>query len=77
MERQRIGTAINLILIGIICGAFGSLGTYAIYDIVPSDYFAQYQRFLMGAFISCGVVSAIVFKTVTHLLSTRQTSETH
>ena len=42
MERQRIGAAINLILIGIICGAFGSLGTYAIYDIVPSDFFAQY-----------------------------------
>ena len=67
MERQRIGTAINLILIGIICGAFGSLGTYAIYDIVPSEYFAQYQRFLIGAFISCGVVSSIVLKTFTQM----------
>ena len=65
MERQRIGSAINLILIGIICGAFGSLGTYAIYDIVPSEYFAQYQRFIIGAFISCGVVSTIVLKTST------------
>ena len=39
MERQRIVSAINLILMGIICGAFGSLGTHAIYDIVPSEYF--------------------------------------
>ena len=67
MERQRIVSAINLILMGIICGAFGSLGTYAIYDIVLSDYFAQYQRFLMGAFISCGVVSSIVLQTFTQM----------
>ena len=67
MERQRIGSAINLILIGIICGTFGSLGTYAIYDIVPSEYFSQYQRFLIGTFISCGVVSAIVLKTSTQM----------
>lgn len=67
MERQRIGSAITLILIGIISGAFGSLGTYAIYDIVPSDYFTQYQRFLIGAFISCGVVSSIVLKTFTQM----------
>ena len=39
MERQRISKAINLILIGVVCGAFGALGTYAIYDIVPSEYF--------------------------------------
>ena len=65
MERQRISEAINLILIGVVCGAFGALGTYAIYDIVPSEYFAQYQRFVIGAFISCGVVSTIVLKTST------------
>ena len=63
MERQRISKAINLILIGVVCGSFGALGTYAIYDIVPSEYFAQYQRFIIGAFISCGVVSTIAFKT--------------
>ena len=63
MERQGIGKAINLILIGVICGIFGALGTYAIYDIVPSEYLAQYQRFIIGAFISCGVVSTIVLKT--------------
>ena len=33
MARKRIGKAINLILIGVVCGAFGALGTYAIYDI--------------------------------------------
>ena len=65
MERQRISEAINLILIGVVCGAFGALGTYAIYDIVPSEYFAQYQRFVIGAFISCGVVSTIVLTTST------------
>ena len=65
MERQRISGTINLIMTGIICGAFGALGTYAIYDIVPSEYFAQYQRFVIGAFISCGVVSTIVLKTST------------
>ena len=63
MERQGIGKTINLIVIGVVCGAFGALGTYAIYDIVPSEYFAQYQRFIIGAFISCGVVSTIAFKT--------------
>lgn len=63
MERQRISKAINLILIGVVCGAFGALGTYAIYDIVPSEYFAQYQRFVIGAFISCGVVSTIVLNS--------------
>lgn len=63
MERQRIGSAINLIVIGIICGGFGSLGTYAIYDIIPSDHFTQYQRYIIGAFVSCCVVSIIVLRT--------------
>ena len=63
MERQGIGKTINLILIGVVCGAFGALGTYAIYDIVPSEYFAQYQRFIIGAFVSCCVVSIIVLRT--------------
>ena len=34
MERQRIVSALNLVLIGIICGAFGSFGTHTIYEIV-------------------------------------------
>jgi uncharacterized membrane protein len=67
MERQRIVSAINLILMGIICGAFGSLGTYAIYDIVPSEYFSQHQRYLIGAFVACCVSSAIVWKTCSQM----------
>ena len=66
MERQRIVSAINLILMGIIC-AFGSLGTHAIYDIVPSEYFSQHQRYLIGAFVACCVSSAIVWKTCSQM----------
>ena len=63
MERQRIVSALNLVLIGIICGAFGSFGTHTIYEIVPSEYFSQHQRYLIGAFVACCVSSAIVWKT--------------
>ena len=63
MGRQRLSGAINLIMTGIICGIFGALGTYAIYDIIPSDYFTQYQRYIIGAFVSCCVVSIIVLGT--------------
>ena len=63
MGRQRLSGAINLIMTGIICGIFGALGTYAIYDIIPSDYFRQYQRYVIGAFVSCCVVSIIVLRT--------------
>lgn len=63
MGKQRLSGAINLIMTGIICGIFGALGTYAIYDIIPSDYFTQYQRYIIGAFVSCCVVSIIVLRT--------------
>ena len=67
MERQGIGKTINLILISVVCGAFGALGTYAIYDIVPSEYFSQHQRYLIGAFVACCVSSAIVWKTCSQM----------
>ena len=63
MERQRLSGTINLIMTGIICGIFGALGTYAIYDIIPSDHFTQHQRYIIGAFVSCCVVSMIVLGT--------------
>ena len=49
----------------IIRSAFGALDTFVIYDIVPSGYFAQLKRFIIGAFISCGGVSTVSLKTST------------
>ena len=74
MERQRIGSTINLILIGAICGIFGAIGTHAIYDIVPAECFTRQQRYLAGAFVLCGVVSAIVLKASTQMKSNKALS---
>ena len=75
MGRQRIGSAINIILIGIICGIFGALGTYAIYDIVPLEYFSRNQRYLVGAFVSCAAISIIVLRTSMSLRCDKVQSE--
>ena len=75
MERQGIKSAISVILVGVVCGTFGALGTYAIYDIVPSEYFTRSQRYLVGAFVSCAVISIIVLRTSMSLRCDKVQSE--
>ena len=57
------GKAFTGLMIATLSAIFCSVSTYAIYDLVPSEYFASNLRFMVGAFLSSFCVSLIVYFT--------------
>ena len=57
------GKAFTGLMIATLSAIFCSVSTYAIYDLVPSEYFASNLRFMVGAFLSSFGVSLIVYLT--------------
>ena len=55
------GKAFTGLMIATLSAIFCSVSTYAIYDLVPSEYFASNLRFMVGAFLSSFCVSLIVY----------------
>ena len=63
MAGTRKGKAFTGLVIATLSAIFCSVSTYAIYDLVPSEYFASNLRFMVGAFLSSFCVSLIVYFT--------------
>ena len=57
------GKAFTGLMIATLSAIFCSVSTYAIYDLVPGEYFASNLRFMVGAFLSSFCVSLIVYFT--------------
>ena len=57
------GKAFTGLMIATLSAIFCSVSTYAIYDLVPSEYVASNLRFIVAAFLSSFCVSLIVYFT--------------